>query len=551
MRLLGRGRAAIASGVTAAALLVAAVPAPALGAPAPEFPAGYEGYHTYDEALANINAVIAARPKIVAKRAIGQSHEGRTIWAVKISDNVGRDENEPEVLFESLSHAREHLTVEQALRIIHLLADNYRAKASAIETDLQRRVSAIVKSREIWVIPMLNPDGGEHDLGDGTTFEGWRKNRQPTPDSTSIGTDLNRNWGFRWGCCGGSSGKPGALTYRGPRAWSTPEVSALRDFVLSRRINGRQQIRAAISWHSFNEEIMWPYGYTKADLPVTMTADDLDAFRTIGRGMASRNGYRPQQLSDLYIIDGGSTDWLYGDQRIFAFTIEMYPTGDVSVPAGFYPRDHVIERETTRNDGAVLYFLEHAACPYAEAGLSTRCGPLDDDFETGRGWTFNPGGTDTATRGAFQRAVPARTADGAGAKQLQYGFSGQAALVTGPKAGSSVAANDLDGGVTSAISPTARLGASGSRGWRLQFRYAFGHNAAATADDYLRVLVDGTEVFIDRATGANRNAEWQLVQVGLDAFAGQQVRVRIEAADGAGDSLVEVALDDVRIFRAP
>jgi aminopeptidase S len=145
--------------------------------------------------------------------------------------------------------------------------------------------------------------------------------------------------------------------------------------------------------------------------------------------------------------------------------------------------------------------------------------------------------------------VPARTADSGGTKQQQYGFSGQAALVTGPKAGTSVAAQDLDGGVTSVLSPTARLGNSGTSGWRLQFRYAFGHNASATADDYVRVLVNGTEVFAERGSGANRNAQWQVVQVGLDAFAGQQVRVRIEAADGAADSLVEVAVDDVRIFR--
>ncbi len=536
-------------GVLAAALLAAALPAPALGAPAPLFPAGYEGYHTYDEMLANINAVIAAKPRTVAKRAIGQSYEGRTIWAVKISDNVGRDENEPEVLFESLHHAREHLTVEQALRVIHLLADNYRAKASAMENDLQRRVSAIVRSREIWIVPMVNPDGGEYDRGDGTGFENWRKNRQPTPNPSAIGTDLNRNWGYKWGCCGGSSGNPTTITYRGPRAWSTPEVAALRDFVLSRNINGRQQIRASISWHTFNEQIMWPYGYTKADLPRTMTADDLDAFRALGQGMAARNGYVAQQLSDLYIIDGGSIDWLYGSQRIFAFTIEMFPTEDVPVPGGFYPRDDVIVRETTRNDVAVLYFLENAACPYAAAGLATRCGPLDDDFELSRGWTFNPGGADTATRGGLQRAVPSQTSNGDGVKQLQYGFSGEASLVTGPKAGSSASTYDVDGGRTSALSPVAPLGAAGTSGWRLQFRYSFGHDATASSDDHVRVLVNGTEVFRESGDAVNRDASWQLVELDLDAFAGQQVRVAIEANDGGADSLIEVAVDDVRIFR--
>jgi hypothetical protein len=537
--------------VTALAALAAAAafgPAPARAAPAPEFPAGYEGYHTYAEMVAAIDALVAARPGIVAKRAVGRSHEGRTIWAIKVSDNVATDEAEPEVLFESLSHAREHLTVEQALRIAHLLADNYRARTAKITTDLQRRATAMVKTREIWIVPMVNPDGGEYDIRTGSRFEGWRKNRQPIPGSTAIGIDLNRNWGFNWGCCKGSSGKPGSQQYRGPSPWYAPEVAALRDFVLSRRVGGVQQIRAAISWHAFNEEIMWPYGYTRADLPRTMTADDLAAFRAVGRGMAARNGYAAKQMSDLYIMDGGVIDWLYGDQRIFAFTIEMYPTVDVPVPTGFYPADDVIQRETTRNDDAVLYFLEQAGCFHHAAGLTTRCGPLDDDLETGRGWSFDAGGSDTATDGAFERGSPQRTATGAGLKQPRYGFSGLAALVSGASAGSSAAHNDIDGGVTSATSPAVRLGQAGSSGWRLQFRYSFAHEKATSAD-YLRVLVNGTEVFSQIAGGKTRNAAWRLATINLDAFAGEQVRVTIKAADGAADSLVEAVVDDVRIYR--
>ena len=60
------------------------------------------------------------------------------------------------------------------------------------------RITDIVDSREIWIVPMLNPDGAEYDMSGGV-FRHWRKNRQPIPDSTAIGIDLNRNWGYKWG----------------------------------------------------------------------------------------------------------------------------------------------------------------------------------------------------------------------------------------------------------------------------------------------------------------------------------------------------------------
>ena len=46
---------------------------------------------------------------------IGKSYQGRTIWAAKVSDNVGVDENEPEVLFDGLHHAREHISAEMTI----------------------------------------------------------------------------------------------------------------------------------------------------------------------------------------------------------------------------------------------------------------------------------------------------------------------------------------------------------------------------------------------------------------------------------------------------
>jgi hypothetical protein len=542
-------QASVRSRIPAALLaLLALVAMPSTTRAASEFPANHEGYHGYAEMSAFLDDTVAAHPEIARKVSIGQSYEGRQIWALKISDNVTSDENEPEVLFTSQMHAREWLAQEEDLRVIDLLTSNYSSNPG---TPLEQRVSAIVEGLEIWIVPMLNPDGAEYDISNPANgFRNWRKNRQPVGSGIQPGIDLNRSFGFNWGCCGGSTGKPGTLYYRGHAPWAGVETAVLRDFVLGRIVDGRQQIHAAIDWHAFNEEIMWPFGYTKADLPRPMAADDLAAFKAVAHGMADQNGYIIKQLSDLYIIDGGIIDWLYGDQRIFALTIEVYPLDDSHV-GGFYPPDNVIERETTRNDEAVLYFLEHVACPYRAAGLDdTHCGPLDDDFETARGWEVNPGNSDTATGGTWQRAIPVKNATNAGPKQRAYGYSARYALVTGAARGASANANDLDG-LTSVRSPQFGLGGPSSSGWRVQFRYTFAHGANATPADYLRLLVDGDEVWRASGSGTERNASWQLVTVRLDAYAGQTVRLTFEGCDCAGDSLVEAAVDDVRVYQVP
>lgn len=521
---------------------------PGAASAANAFPVNHEGFHSYAEMSAVLDDVVAAHPGIAQKFSIGRSYEGRQVWALKISDNVGSDENEPEVLFVSQMHAREWLSLEQNLRNIELLTSNYRANPG---TQLEGRVKNIVDSLEIWIIPMLNPDGAEYDIANPSNgFRNQRKNRQPVGSGVQPGIDLNRNFAFNWACCAGSSGKPGSFYYRGKQPWQGVETALLRDFVLDRIVGGRQQIRAAIDWHAFNEEIMWPFAYTRANLPRPMAADDLAAFRAVAQGMADLNGYMPKQLSDLYVFDGGSTDWLYGDQRIFALLIEVYPLDDSHV-GGFYPPDNIIEGETRRNDGAVLYFLEQVACPYRAAGLDdTHCGPLDDDFETGRGWDVNPLGSDTATGGAWQRAIPAKNKTGAGQKQRAYGFSARYALVTGAVRGANANANDLDG-LTSVRSPQFDLGGPSSSGWRVQFRYTLGHAANSSAADYLRLLVDGQEVWRSSGAASQRNATWQLVTITLDAYAGQSVRLLFEACDCAASSLVEAAVDDVRVYHVP
>jgi hypothetical protein len=324
-----------------------------------EFPPGNTGFHTYEEMFAEVRATTTAHPSIVTRFSIGKSYLGTEIIAVKVSDNVATDEPEPEVLFDGLHHADEHMSLEMTLSIFRWLTVGY---------GHDTRITNLVNSREIWIIFGLNPDGARYDIG-GRTYHHWRKNRQPTPGSKSVGTDLNRNYDYRWGCCGGSSSNPASSRYRGPSRFSAPETRAFRDFVNGRVVGGRQQIRTAISFHTTGRLVMWPYGYTYVDIPSDMRATDHRTFVAMGKAMAATNGYKPEQASDLYISSGTSRDWLYARHRVFSFTFELSPN------TAAYPPDESITPETNRNRDAVLYLIDLANCPYRAIGKPLRlCG---------------------------------------------------------------------------------------------------------------------------------------------------------------------------------
>ncbi|GAB3965160.1 M14 family zinc carboxypeptidase [Plantactinospora veratri] len=508
-----------------------------------DFPPADSAYHNYAELNAVLNQVVADHPSIARRSSMGTSYEGRDLPVIKISDNVGTDENEPEILFNSQQHAREHLTVEMAIYLLNLFTDNYGSDS---------RITNIVNTREIWIVPTVNPDGSEYDIATGS-YRSWRKNRQPNSGSSNVGTDLNRNWGYNWGCCGGSSGSTSSETYRGPSAFSAPETARLRDFVNSRVVGGVQQIKVNIDFHTYSQLVLWPYGYTTANTGPGLNADQERTFRTLGQQMAATNGYTPEQSSDLYITDGDSLDWMWATHNIFAYTFEMYPGS--AGGGGFYPPDEVIPAQTSRNREAVLILSEYADCPYRVAGLqATYCGSggggttvWSDTFETATGWTVNPAGTDTATSGAWERGTAQATAS-SGAKQLAA-YAGSNDLVTGRLAGAAAGDHDVDGGVTSVQSPAITLPGSGTLTLSLAWYLAHGSNASTA--DYLRVSVvhsGGTTQLLNQAGAAsNRNGGWTTATANLSAYAGQSVRLLVQAADDSGASLVEAAVDNVTI----
>jgi hypothetical protein len=218
------------------------------------------------------------------------------------------------------------------------------------------RVTGLVDSTEIWIAPMVNPDGAIHDISGGS-FHQWRKNRQPNVGTQAVGTDINRNFGYKWGGKG-SSADPANAFYRGPKAWSTIEARNVHNFVRGRVIGGEQQLRLALTLHSHGEFVMYPFGWTADPAPADMRAADASAMRALAEGMAARNGYRAVQAGQLYRSSGTFMDWAYARQGIFALTLEMSPPANVE--RGWYVPDADMPALLERNRDALLWFLEQA-----------------------------------------------------------------------------------------------------------------------------------------------------------------------------------------------
>ena len=122
-------------------------------AAAKRFQAGPDlgAYHTYAEMLVELEALAANYPEFTRLVTIGNSYEGRPIYALKISDDPEiEDASEPDVLIVGNHHARELMSVEVPLHLARYLLE---------QTARNRSVGDLVRSREIWIVPMLNPDG--------------------------------------------------------------------------------------------------------------------------------------------------------------------------------------------------------------------------------------------------------------------------------------------------------------------------------------------------------------------------------------------------------
>jgi carboxypeptidase T len=310
-----------------------------------DFPAKDGEYHNYIEREALLKSLHQKLPQQTQLFSIGKSIEGRDIQGIRISGNLTQADQLPALMIMGGHHAREHLSIETALRIAKQLVEDYAAGDA--------RVMSLINHRDIHIIPAINPDGQEYDIKDGR-YKMWRKNRRANSNGT-YGVDLNRNYGFQWGT-GGSSKDPNSDTYMGPRPFSEPETQAVKNYV-----EAHENISILLSLHTFSQLILYPWGHTYD--PITQQ-NDRRVHEVMAQKMAEWNGYKPQQSSDLYIASGDTTDWSYGEHKIISFTFELDPANNGFGGGGFYPGAGVIREVVEKNYQPILYLLDYADNPY-------------------------------------------------------------------------------------------------------------------------------------------------------------------------------------------
>lgn len=309
-----------------------------------DFPVDDSDYHNYQEVTEALQSLAQANTDIIKMDSIGKSIEGRDIWHLTISTNLDQSHQKAGVVYMGGHHAREHLSIDTPLRLTKKLIEAYRAG--------DPRVTQLVESREIHMIPMVNPDGAEFDIQNGS-YKMWRKNRRRNSDG-SFGVDLNRNYGYQWGT-GGSSKNPRSDTFMGPNPFSEPESQSIKNFMET-----HENISILLSFHTYSELILYPWGHSYN--PVS-DSRDLSVFKTMAQKMSQWNQYVPQQASELYQASGDTTDWAYGQLKVFAFTFELDPKFSGG-GWGFYPGSEVISTVVDKNWEPFLYLMEYADNPY-------------------------------------------------------------------------------------------------------------------------------------------------------------------------------------------
>ncbi len=298
-------------------------------------------YLSYNEMMTDMEAFAQSNQSICKSEVIATSCEGRNVTALKISANPLQEEEEPAALIMGCHHGNEGVSAMVPYYLARLLLDNYGSN---------RTVTALVDENEIWIVPMVNPDGYVH---------GTRKNRRPNGDG-SYGVDLNRNYWYHWGSGPSSSMSPSSYNYIGPYPFSEPETRAIRDLA------EEQDFVLSASYHSYHPEglFLHPWGYD-----FSQKTEDHELMEVISKRMGNRLGYLWGQSSDpsigMYEANGDSDDWLYGNLSSLAFTIEIEHSS-------YNPPPGMLYGICTSHSDALIYFLDLGSNPVEAVASGVR-----------------------------------------------------------------------------------------------------------------------------------------------------------------------------------
>ncbi len=268
-----------------------------------------KGYKNYDQIVARMRELAAKHPEFATLHDIGDSWETtagkakRDIYALRITKGGVK----PNVTIAGCHHAREIVTPELTLKMAEHLVDGYGVDAEA---------TAIVDTREIWIIPLVNPDAHTRAV----TGTDWRKNaNNETGGKRRVGVDLNRNYDIAWATVG-SSGAPESDTFHGSKAFSEPETQAMRDQLT------KHKPVVYLTYHSFSNCIMWPWDH-KDEKPNDAR------LAALGKQLGEKSGYDAYQGCEMYLNGGDDVDWAFAKLGALSYTVEVGSWSDGFMPS--------------------------------------------------------------------------------------------------------------------------------------------------------------------------------------------------------------------------
>jgi carboxypeptidase T len=336
-------------------------------------------YHTWQEVAYELDSIASQYTDITELDTIGySSFDTLPIFALKISDNAHVDEDEPAILYIGCHHAEEILGIEICMYMIDDLLNNY---------GIDSAHTYWINNREIWFVPLLNPEGQNVVMTQMDTI--WRKNKRDNNNNGFFellydGVDLNRNYDFYF--TNGGSTDPGDEFYRGPYSFSEPEVRAIRDLAYA------QNFLFCNTYHSarygLTEVVYYPWSWSggySPDYPFIRVVADSMSNRIINdQGNGHYNALPGQGL------DGRARNWLYGVCGVFTYCIEVSTT---TIPPG-----SMVDDICQRNMFGAYYLLERAS----QSGIT---GCVRDSL------TGNPLNAEVIILGYYDPNLPPRRCD--------------------------------------------------------------------------------------------------------------------------------------------
>lgn len=325
---------------------------------------GYDCYRTVQQTYTDLAQLAMQHPNLARLEKIGSgwlaanNQPGGQDLYVLVLTNRAVAGPKPKFFLMAAIHARELTTGETAARFAEQLVAGYGTDADS---------TWLLDDTEIHILPFANPEG-RRQVEQGSSF--WRKNVDSADgcfSSSTYGVDLNRNSRFMWGQCEGSgcsSSNACSEVFRGRAAGSEPETQAIQNYLLGQYASRRGPLPTdaapantsglLISLHSYGNWVLYPWGWRMTPAP------NGDALRTLGRRFSYFLDYTACQAGEdgcLYMTDGATDDWSYGELGIASYTFEFGTTFQQSCS---YYTDNILDQALA----ALRYAAKAARLPY-------------------------------------------------------------------------------------------------------------------------------------------------------------------------------------------